>query len=254
MDADATDTDSEPERAPRKRKGRPPSSTHRKPTHVQVVGEGYIAAVETLPPSVSVSLGISASLAQALPTMPVVIQNQRRFYTRDQKRRIANYARIVGRNKAADELGLNRPMVGRWIRDKALLPATELSHIDVEAVSAGVHNVIPKTVILPESLSKALAPTTAPKRKKKKSKKRVESSKIVSIATLDHIGGAGGEDADEVDVDLEVEDEDEDASNDDGSDDEGMSVFQSLLGDPAESFESAFAAIREAARVAANGS
>ncbi|KAI8838730.1 hypothetical protein BJ741DRAFT_600440 [Chytriomyces cf. hyalinus JEL632] len=249
MDADATDTDSEPERAPRKRKGRPPSSTHRKPTHVQVVGEGYIAAVETLPPSVSVSLGLSASLAQALPTMPVVIQNQRRFYTRDQKRRIANYARIVGRNKAADELGLNRPMVGRWIRDKALLPATELSHVDVEAVSAGVHNVIPKTVILPESLSKALAPT-APKRKKKKSKKRVESSKPIAVGTLDPIG-AGDEDADELDVDLEAEEED--ASND-GSDDEGMSVFQSLLGDPAESFESAFAAIREAARVAANGS
>ncbi|KAJ3223219.1 hypothetical protein HDU81_009318 [Chytriomyces hyalinus] len=251
MDADATDTDSEPERAPRKRKGRPPSSTHRKPTHVQVVGEGYIASVETLPPSVSVSLGISSSLAQTLPTMPVVIQNQRRFYTRDQKRRIANYARIVGRNKAADELGLNRPMVGRWIRDKALLAATELSHIDVEAVSAGVHNVIPKTVILPESLSKALAPT-APKRKKKKSKKRVvESLKPSSAGTLDRIGG-GGDDADELDGDLEAED---DASNDGSDDDdEGMSVFQSLLGDPAESFESAFAAIREAARVAANGS
>ncbi|KAJ3348697.1 hypothetical protein HDU83_001100 [Entophlyctis luteolus] len=72
---------------------------------LQVVGTGPDPA-DALP----------AHLAHLIPTMDVVIAHQRRFYTREQKTAVAAYAALVGRNKAADELGLNRPMVGRWLR------------------------------------------------------------------------------------------------------------------------------------------
>ncbi|KAI8621034.1 hypothetical protein BC830DRAFT_1077443 [Chytriomyces sp. MP71] len=45
-----------------------------------------------------------------------LVTQRRRFYTQDQKAKVATYACVVGRNCAAKELGLSQPMVGRWIK------------------------------------------------------------------------------------------------------------------------------------------
>ncbi|KAJ3117286.1 hypothetical protein HK100_000857 [Physocladia obscura] len=175
MDIDSRDDDNETEtdneigrngniRPTKKRKGRPSARlaaaasapfSRAGPNALQVVGDddnssgNMNIAVNSAVGSSSISAVVNGNVnsdiiaagnhitTSNIATMDVVIASQRRFYSPQQKARVATYAARVGRNKAADRLGLNRPMyvavvcnchltnaslldrVGRWIRAHA---------------------------------------------------------------------------------------------------------------------------------------
>ncbi|ORY50900.1 hypothetical protein BCR33DRAFT_712864 [Rhizoclosmatium globosum] len=282
-----TDTESDAEavlsQPPKRKRGRPrlsqtllpPTSTSKraKPTGkaLQIVGEGDVPAFDSLPPSLSVELGLlDGDVNPTIPTMTV-----------------AAYAHLVGRNKAADELQLNRPMVGRWMKlykpeNPVSQPIDCLSNTPTrhnapsQAIAAELaHRVIAPKVVLPDGLKLVSSSNSKQVKKMIQRERRRGTTRIntgdnitmsrESLGSDDFNGTADVEtDAGSSSLDRSQEEEGEttnpDAS-DSGSDDEFMNDYLNVEGDGgmsgsnenSTSFETAFAAIREAARVAIAG-
>ncbi|KAJ3008848.1 UNVERIFIED_CONTAM: hypothetical protein HDU68_002927 [Siphonaria sp. JEL0065] len=253
-----TDTDTETEIEAKKR-GRPPSAaTSHKPrvrtNHVQVVGD-------TQPEAEIPGGGVIA----VIPTMNVVLTRHRRSYSTGQKAAVAAYASLIGRNKAADELNLNRALVGKWMK---LHPTStnpeQLNPPLVANVVAGLiveqnkraasHRVIfPRDLTMQHERSDCDSASVKRKKKykgkkKKKKKARVEevepssSDKLPAAETVSEATSSLGSSLG-------------DGSSSDSDDNDFMNEYINVDGGGGDetSFETAFAAIREAARVAIAG-
>ncbi|KAI9345582.1 hypothetical protein BDR26DRAFT_856296 [Obelidium mucronatum] len=249
-----------PDSTTKKKRGRPKKDPFSKKNTskggggtLQVVGDAETSPISSIAPSISVELNISDSVVSAIPTMDVTIPKHRRFYSNSQKEAVAAYAAIIGRNKAADELQLSRPLVGKWVK---LHGPKNNPPVDLESciqngtaalLAENVHRVISQRVVLPPGLNMSQVlngekskRSRGKKWKGKKVKRKKSNNSEERMGLGDDSASVGGSTA----SGSEIDDDDNDFMNE----------FINVDGDEGEpAFETAFAAIREAARVAIAG-